>query len=106
MIGKIKPTVAIRTEVAAYFSESEPVDIQDFCWNGGRFHDYLPLTSLESGIVSMLIRDEPRPVKSFSPILLHSMFDRLNLHLGKPPRPPEFRLPASFHMSPLEALVD
>ena len=47
------------------------------------FHDYLPLTSLESGIVSMLIRDEPRPVKSSSPILLHSMFDRLNLHLGK-----------------------
>ena len=27
--------------------------------------------------------------------------------LGKPPRPPEsVRLPASFHMSPLEALVD
>ena len=40
---------------------TEPVDIQDFCWNGGRFHDYLPLTSLESGIVSMLIRDGPCP---------------------------------------------
>jgi hypothetical protein len=66
MIGKIKPTVAIPTELRLIFSESEPVDIQDFCWNGGRFHDYLPLTSLENGIVSMLIRDEPRQVKSFS----------------------------------------
>ena len=94
MIGKIKPTVTIRTELRLIFSESEPVDTQDFCW--GRFHDYLPLTSLESGIVSMLIRDEPRPVKSSSPILLHSMFDRLNLQLAKPPRPPEN----------LEALVD
>jgi hypothetical protein len=35
------------------------------------------------------------------------MFDRVNLHLGKPPRPPQsVRLPASFHMYPLEALVD
>ena len=57
MIGKIKPTVAIRTELRLIFSESQ---------------------SIECAII-----------------------------LGKPPRPPEsVRLPASFYMSPLEALVD
>jgi hypothetical protein len=57
MIGKIKPTVAIRTELRLIFSESQ---------------------SIECAII-----------------------------LGKPPRPPEsIRLAASFHKSPLEALVD
>jgi hypothetical protein len=37
MIGKIKPTVTIRTELRLIFSESEPVDIQDFCWKWGSF---------------------------------------------------------------------
>ena len=96
MIGKIKPTVATRTELRLIFSESASID--DFCCNRGCFHDYLPLTSLESGIVSMLIRDEPRPVKSSYPILLHSMFDRLSAG--------EHSNPRQFPMSPLEALVD
>jgi hypothetical protein len=56
MIGKIKPTVAIRTELRLTFSESQ---------------------SIECVII-----------------------------LGKPPPPESVRLPASFYMSPLEALVD
>ena len=36
MIGKIKPTVAIRTELRLIFSESEPVDIQDFCYRSDK----------------------------------------------------------------------